>query len=172
MQANYIYRASNALPKFCNKTSNKLGQRYFLGTPSPDRSRMAQSFAEVVDLILSVKSLHLIGYRFEPPTASGQIPLFALDEISSLALWSCNDWDTTGSLPSPTTVVTKSFVPRLQSFALRQERCTSPFQSILILFLQGIPGLQNLHVLLEGTGAFIKPDCFLTSHGATLKTLV
>lgn len=38
--------------------------------------------------------------------------------------------------------------------------------------LQRVRGLQHLHILLEGTGSFLDPDCFINNHGKTLRILV
>lgn len=121
--------------------------------------------------ILSVETLHLIGYSFTPSSLPRQNPLFAPDKIKSLVVESCDGWEETTCLPSPM-ALSMDNVPILQSFALRQEACTDIFQIQIVSFLQGFEGLQHLHMLLEGTGPFIDPDCFIKNHGKTLTTLV
>lgn len=67
---------------------------------------------------------------------------------------------------------TPSLLPRLRSFRLRQEGVDAPFQESLAAFLLATKNFVHLHVLLEGSGPFLSPDCFVHNHGSTLWTLV
>ena len=125
--------------------------------------------------LLQLQTLHLIGFDFRKLTADSEAPflgLSGLSRINALTLESCFVEGATFSLLSPQTAIGSTWTPKLQSFSLRHEKTDATFQQQVMAFLGSFTGLVHLSVLLEGSGEYLNPDCFIKNHGKTLKTLV
>lgn len=126
-------------------------------------------------MLLQLETVHLIGFDFRKLTTDSEAPFLELSELSRLevlTLESCFIEGATLSLLSPQTALGLTWTPRLQSFHLRYEKSDAMFQHQVRAFLGSFTGLVHLSVLLEGSGGYIDPDCFIENHGRTLKTLV
>ena len=124
---------------------------------------------------LQLQTLHLIGFDFRKLTADSEasfLELSGLSRLNALTLESCFIQGSPFSLLSPQTTPGSIWIPRLQSFSLRYEKSDATFQHQVRAFLGSFTGLVHLSVLLEGSGGYMKPDCFIENHGKTLKTLV
>ena len=125
--------------------------------------------------LLQLQTLHLIGFDFRKLTTESEAPfleLSGLSRLNALTLESCFIEGATLSLLSPQTAIRSTWTPRLQSFSLRYEKSDATFQHQVRAFLGSFTGLVHLSVLLQGSGGYMKPDCFIENHGKTLKTLV
>ena len=125
--------------------------------------------------LLQLQTLHLIGLNFRKLTTESEAPfieLSGLSRLNALTLESCFIEGATLSLLFPQTAIGSTWTPRLQSFSLRYEKSDTTFQHQVRAFLGSFTGLVHLPVLLEGSGGYMKPDCFIENHGKTLKTLV
>ena len=165
----------------------KLGCEGLISDP-PDREYhftddMLGEFERAIELfepqrystLLQLQTLHLIGFDFRKLTADAEAPflgLSALSRINALILESCFVEGATFSLLSPQTAIGSTWTPKLQSFSLRYEKSDATFQQQVTAFLGSFTGLVHLSVLLEGSGGYVNPDCFIKNHGKTLETLV
>lgn len=137
------------------------------------RRYLPEATAETQKSLLSVESLHLVGIdcSFSPPI--GEPTMVDIDKPTSLCLESCfnlgQSFPALNPLRNPDA---PPLLPQLRSFRLRQEDSDESFQDGLKGFLLTIRGLVHLAVLLEGSGSFLSPDCFVGNHGSTLRTLV
>ena len=123
--------------------------------------------------VLTLKSLHLVGIDCGYTPEMGTPTMLDIDNLTSLCLESCfnlgQSFPALSSLRSPDA---PSLLPQLRSFRLRQENSDASFQAGLKAFLLALKGLVHLSILLEGSGPFFPPDCFVGNQGSTLRTLV
>lgn len=96
-----------------------------------------------------------------------------IQKLTSLCLESCFNLRQGFPTLSPQRIPdAPPLLPQLRSFRLRQECSDASIQDGLKAFLLASKGLVRLAVLLEGSGPFLPPDCFVGNHGSTLRTLV
>ena len=127
--------------------------------------------------ILHLESLHLVGFDCDLTQVTGVSTKLATmldtNKLTSLCLESCSNLGQSFPQlsPLPNTDVPPP-LPQLRSFRLRQEGSDAIFQDNLKAFFLALKGLVHLAVLLEGPGPFLPPDCIVSNHGLTLRTLV
>ena len=123
--------------------------------------------------ILIVESLHLVGIPENLSPEPGAVSLVNIDSLTSLCLESClNSGQNLSALSFRRSPDAPPLLPQLRSFKIRHEGVDINFQDSLRAFLLNLKGLVHLAVLLEGSDTFLPPDCFVHSHGSTLRTLV
>ncbi|KAF6231751.1 hypothetical protein HO173_010053 [Letharia columbiana] len=123
--------------------------------------------------ILTLQSLHLVGIDCGITPKIGAPTMLDIQKLTSLCLESCFNLRQGFPTLSPQRIPdAPPLLPQLRSFRLRQECSDASFQDGLKAFLLASKGLVHLAVLLEGSGPFLPPDCFVGNHGSTLRTLV
>lgn len=122
--------------------------------------------------VLTLESLHLVGIDCGYTPEMGAPTMLDIDNLTSLCLESCFNLGQSFPALSLRNPDAPSLLPQLRSFRLRQEGSDASFQDGLKTFLLASKGLVHLAILLEGSGPFFPPDCFVGNHGSTLRTLV
>lgn len=120
-------------------------------------------------VLLSLQSLHLIGFDYKDICVHEDVRLFHLEKLQSLSLESCR----IGGFSELFNGVSEPPLNlRLKSFLLRHEDSDDLFLSGLNSFIRAFAGLEHLSLLLEGPGRLLSTEYLIKNHGATLKTLV
>ena len=123
-------------------------------------------------LVLTLESLLLIGVDCGYTPARGAPTMLDIDNLTSLCLESYLNLRQSFPALSLRNPDAPSLLPQLRSFRLRQEGSDALFQDGLKAFLLASKGPVHLAILLEGSGPFSPPDCFVGNHGSTVRTLV
>ncbi|KAL9117445.1 MAG: hypothetical protein Q9187_006019 [Circinaria calcarea] len=127
------------------------------------------SSSSTIDFPLELWTLHLIGLRLIPPSLPipiSVLPFANLEMLQVLCLESCIDSEVVLS-----NLATVSHLS-LKRFQLRFEGESQVLRDSLASFLKSFSGLVHLSVLLDKTTSLPSLDCFLTTHGPSLRTLI
>ena len=117
---------------------------------------------------LELWTLHLIGLRLIPPSSPipiSVLPFTKLEMLQVLCLESC-----IGAEAVLSNLATRSHLS-LKRFQLRFEGESQGLHDSLASFLRSFSGLVHLSVLLDKTTSLPSLDCFLTTHGPSLRSL-
>lgn len=136
----------------------------------PNICRMKSTHSQ--SSILHLISLHLIGFDFNYLCTQKRPFLLDIDCLTSLKLESCSCIEGISHLVSLNKEVSSKPRLKLRTLAIRSEESDAGFLTKLEVLLSSFSGLEDLSVLLEGSGPFLSPKVFIPNHGSTLQTLL